>query len=119
MITIRKWIRYLFITILLQVALTGNCSSVTALDTLRNKYPDLEKMLPRINRDLKVCDLVKKENTLLNIKSRVLENEVKQERQHTQYAIMESKKEKQKHILTNIARTVIEITAVLVLIVIY
>ncbi|GGB98513.1 hypothetical protein [Dyadobacter sediminis] len=75
-------------------------------------------MLPRINRDLKVCDLVKKENALLGIKNRVLENEVKQQRQHTRRATLENRNQKRKHLLANIVRTMLEITAVVVIIII-
>lgn len=85
---------------------SGNCYNVT--DTLSNSIP--LKLLPAINQDLKVCDLIKEQNIILKAENVI-------ERRNTKQANEALKKEKRKRIFRGVVRTAIEITILYLLII--
>lgn len=95
------------------LSLSGSCSSVTEskLDTISAFSFDL---LPEINRDLKICDLVKEQNVLLTSKVALYQVQVYTERQEKEAALKEVKKEKRKRIVQNVVRTVAEVAAIII-----
>lgn len=104
-------IRFLFILILLCSAHTASYSNGTG-DTLRIDLPGLVEILPRVNRDLKICDLVKKENTLLNFQAAGLKTVASQERKRADRAGLDARREKRKRVRTHIVRTVAEVAVI-------
>lgn len=104
-------IRFLLILILLCSARTASYSNGT-IDTLRTDLPGLVEMLPRINRDLKICDFVKKENTLLNFQVAGLKTVASQETMRADRAELDAQREKRKRRRTHIVRTVVEVAVI-------
>jgi len=104
-------IRFLFILILLCSAHTASYSNGTS-DTLRTDLPGLVEMLPRINRDLKICDIVKKENTLLNFQTAGLKTVALQETKRADRAVLDARRDKRKRIRSHIVRTVGEVAVI-------
>lgn len=116
--TIKLLIQSAFILTLLLTAHFGSCTNVTKADTLSKEQTDFAvSIIPTINRDLKVCDLVKDQNNLLNIKVSVLTNDLITERKAKEIAQKQVKTEKRKHKVVGVLRTIGEV-AVLVLIII-
>lgn len=102
----------LFWTLLLFANLTAICRTATP-DTLT--VPELrqvEKMLPRINADLKECDVVKRQNVLLGLKIDLLATEnthLNNRIGQTETALV---KQERRGKIKGIVRTGIEIVAV-------
>ncbi|WP_353720172.1 hypothetical protein [Dyadobacter sp. 676] len=82
-------------------------------DTLRTDLPGVAEMLPRINRDLKICDLVKKENTLLNFQAAGLKTVASQETKRADRAEQAARRQKRKRIRSHIVRTVAEVAVMM------
>ena len=99
----------------------ANCKNVITADTTRSPFSF--DLLPEINRDLKLCDLIKIENGLLKEKVELVSTQAsddKQARQTAEAALNEVrkslKKEKRKRIVGNVFRTLAEVAAVIVVI---
>ena len=105
---------------LLLPALSATCTSVTtAPDTLHpTDQQILVQLLPKINRDLKICDLVKEENALLNIKTSIFQKALGKERQATETARQQYRQEKRKRTRANIVRTIAEVAVIIFIIMI-
>lgn len=118
MITLKRLIQSVFILTLLSAGHSGNCTTVTKIDTLTKEQTDFAvSLIPTMNRDLKICDLVKDQNTLLSGKIIVLTNDVITERKAKEAAHKQVKTEKRKRKIVGVLRTIGEV-AVLVLIII-
>lgn len=118
MITLKRLIQSVFILTLLSAGHSGNCTNVTKTDTLTNEQKAFSfSIIPEINRDLKICDLVKDQNNLLNLKVSVLTNDVITERKEKEKAQKQVKTEKRRHKVVGVLRAIGEV-AVLVLIII-
>lgn len=81
----------------------------TDTDTLSKGNPFSFDLLPEIERDLKICDLVKANNVLLNEKVAILGNELVASKK-------EVKTQKRKRVISNVVRTVIEVGTVIIII---
>lgn len=91
----------------------GSCKSVTAAaDTIPAFSFDI---LPDIERDLALCDLIKEKNSLLTAQVAIKTVEVDQERRGRLAAESQVKKEKRKRIFSHVVRTVAEVAAILIL----
>lgn len=84
-------------------------------DTLRTDLPGLAEMLPRINRDLKICDLVKRENTVLNFQAAGLKAVASQETKRANHAELDARREKRKRIRSHFIRTVAEVVVIVLI----
>ena len=115
--TIKLLIQSVGILILLLMAHSGNCANVTKADTLSDEQKAFSfSIIPEINRDLKICDLVKEQNVLLTGKVSDLQETVAFERAEKLTAQKQTRNEKRKRKIFGVLRTIGEI-AVLVLII--
>lgn len=109
-----KLILFGLIVLTALTTLPETCSAGTAAaDTAR--VFDL-KLLPRIERDLQLCDLFRERNILLTAQVAQRTAERDQERREKLDAMQQAKKEKRKRIVGGILRTVAEVAAVIIVI---
>ncbi|HEV7379960.1 MAG TPA: hypothetical protein VGN64_09220 [Dyadobacter sp.] len=114
--TLNNLIRLISITILMTWTVqSGNCKSVTS-DTIPNSRAFSFDILPEINRDLKLCDLVKKDNVLLSGKVILLGSNVLYERSEKIAAQKQVKKERRKRKWSHIGRTVLEVVVIVTIV---
>lgn len=98
------------------VNLTGNCKNATP-DTLTvPELRQIERMLPRINTDLKEFDIIKRQNVLLGLKIDLSDTEITHLKKSIGQAETALVKEKRRGIIKGIVRTGIEIVATALLI---
>lgn len=114
---IKKLILFFAILILPLTVLSANLNTDTATDTIPNSQAFSFDILPEINRDLKVCDLVKAQNVQLIGKNAILENSYNQERTEKLAAQKEVRKERRKRKWSHIGRTVLEVGVLVAIII--
>lgn len=112
---LNRLILFFGILILPLTVLSGNLNTDT--DTIPNSRGFSFDILPEINRDLKICDLVKEQNHLLTGKVAILENNYNQERSEKLAAQKEAKKERRKRKWSHIGRTVLEVGVLVAIII--
>jgi hypothetical protein len=93
----------------------GICRTVTGVSE-RDTVPAFSfSILPEIERDLKICDLVKDQNVLLTGKVAILSANAATHESARQKAERETKKEKRKRITSHVIRTIIEVAVIVVI----
>jgi hypothetical protein len=113
---VKKLIQFIPLLFLLTIPLQAICRNVTEGDTVTKTKAFSFDILPEIERDLKVCDQVKVQNTELNQRVFILESEKAGAIAERDQARSEAKKEKRKRIWGNVIRTGIEVLAIIAIV---